>query len=759
MNHLPPIISDLALILLYAGVITLLFKRLRQPLVLGYIVAGVLASQHIPYLPAVTDIENIHVWGEIGVIFLLFSLGLHFSFKKLLSAGGTAIIGATTIMGSMMLTGISLGFLMGWRQNDALFLGGMIAMSSTTIIYKAFDDLGVVKKQFASTVLSILILEDILAIVLMVVLSTVSVSKQFEGWDMVESILSLGFFLIIWFVVGLYVVPQLLRYSRKWLNHETLLVVAIGLCLGMVVFAGHVGFSPAMGAFVMGSILCETLEADEINRLVSPVKDLFAAVFFVSVGMMVKPAMLVEYAGPVFLLTAVVMVGMSFFGTLGTMLGGLPLKSALRCGFSLSQIGEFSFIIASLGMTLGVISDFLYPVVVAVSVLTTFATPYMIRYSPQAGEWLEAHMPARWLDFLTRFSAGSQGSYHRTHWQKLYISIARMLLVYTVICMAIFLIAVQLLLPVCQQYISEPWGGIVCALVTFGFMAPFLQAIVEHHKSSLAYRALWADGQVQRGPLVALVLLRYGWVISIVVLVLSRMVELSYAIYVAFVSFVLLIIIVSRTMRRQMMRMEARFMKQLEVRERQAVFMGTKKPAYAAHLITRDIHIESFEIPICSPWAGKSLQKLEVGRRFGAHIMSILRGHLRIYIPGGNEQVFPGDKIFIVGTDDQLHRVEDEINRKPKHSVDGKYKPSHIDFRTSLDHRMSLRQITISPHSPLVGCTVSDSKLREKYHVLLVGIDRGDEKLVAPNADEMLMAGDLLWVVGEEKDLKRLARR
>ncbi len=758
MNHLPPIISDLALILLYAGVTTLLFKRLRQPLVLGYVVAGILASQHIPYLPHVTDIDNIHVWGEIGVIFLLFSLGLHFSFKKLLQAGGTAVIGATTIMTSMMLTGISLGFLMGWRKTDALFLGGMIAMSSTTIIYKAFEDLGVVKKQFASTVLSILILEDILAIVLMVILSTVSVSKQFEGWEMIESILSLGFFLVIWFVVGLYLVPQLLRAFRKWLNHETLLVVAIGLCLGMVVFAAHVGFSPALGAFVMGSILCETIEADDINRLISPVKDLFAAVFFVSVGMMVNPTMLVSHAGPVLLLTVVVMVGMSFFGTLGTMLGGLPLKAALRCGFSLSQIGEFSFIIASLGMTLGVISDFLYPIVVAVSVLTTFATPYMIRYSPQAGDWLEMRMPRRWLEFFTRFSSGSKGSYHRTHWQKLYASTARILLIYTVICIAIFLLASQLLLPLCHRYIAAPWDGIACALCTVLCMAPFLQAIVHHHKSSLPYRALWADGQVQRGPLVALVLLRYGWVIALIVLVLSRMVQVSVAIYVAFISFVLLIIIVSRTMRRQMMRMEARFHKQLEVRERQAIFMGTKKPAYADRLITRDIHIESFEIPVCSTWAGKTFMQLNIGRRFGAHVMSILRGHLRIYIPGGNEQVFPGDKVFIVGTDAQLHQVEAEINQLPTPSEDGTYKPSHIDFKTSLDHHMSLRQITLAPSNPLVGCTVAESQLRETYHVLLVGIDRGDEKLVAPNADEVLLAGDLLWVVGEEKDLKRLVR-
>lgn len=362
MSHLAPLIADLALILICAGIMTLLFKKLKQPLVLGYVVAGFLASPHLSFTPSVMDTANIQTWADIGVIFLLFALGLEFSFKKIVKVGGAAIIAACTIIFCMIMLGIGVGTAFGWQRMDCIFLGGMIAMSSTTIIYKAFDDLGLRKKQFTGLVLSVLILEDILAIVLMVMLSTMAVSNNFEGTEMLESVVKLLFFLILWFVVGIYLIPELLKRSRKLMSEETLLIVSLGLCFGMVVVAAHTGFSAAFGAFIMGSILAETVEAESIERLVNPVKDLFGAIFFVSVGMMVDPAMIVEYAWPIVFITLAVIVGQSVFGTLGVLLAGQPLKMAMQCGFSLTQIGEFAFIIASLGVSLKVTSDFLYPI-------------------------------------------------------------------------------------------------------------------------------------------------------------------------------------------------------------------------------------------------------------------------------------------------------------------------------------------------------------------------------------------------------------
>jgi CPA2 family monovalent cation:H+ antiporter-2 len=384
MSEIEPLIADLALILICAGVMTLIFKRLKQPLVLGYIVAGFIASPHFGLTPSVIDVASVHTWSDIGVIFLLFALGLEFSFKKIVKVGGAAVIAALTIIAGMIFLGFTVGKAFGWGKMDAIFLGGMIAMSSTTIIYKAFEDLGLAKKQFASLVMSILILEDILAVVLMVVLSTVAVSNSFEGGALLGSIGKLVFFLILWFLVGIFLIPLLLRKTKKLMNEETMLVVALGLCFGMVVVAAQTGFSAAFGAFIMGSILAETIEAEHIEKLVKPVKDLFGAVFFVSVGMMVDPAMIGAHYLPIIFITLTVIVGQLIFATLGVLLAGRPLKEAMQCSFSLTQIGEFAFIIATLGVSLKVTSDFLYPIVVAVSVITIFITPYMIRIAETA---------------------------------------------------------------------------------------------------------------------------------------------------------------------------------------------------------------------------------------------------------------------------------------------------------------------------------------------------------------------------------------
>ncbi|MBQ1650052.1 MAG: cation:proton antiporter, partial [Prevotella sp.] len=408
MSNLEPLIADLALILICAGVMTLLFKKLKQPIVLGYIVAGFLASPNMTYMPSVTDGHSVHVWSEIGVIFLLFALGLEFSFKKILKMGAAPIIAACVIIFCMMYVGASVGELFGWKEMDCIYLGGMLAMSSTTIIFKAFDDMGLRKERFAGLVLSVLIIEDILAIVLMVMLSTLAVSKEFEGTQMLTSILQLGFFLILWFTVGIYLIPMFLRKMKPLMNDETLLITALALCFGMVVTASSVGFSAAFGAFIMGSILSETVEAEKIEHLVSPVKNLFGAIFFVSVGMMVDVNLIIEYIVPIVCIIIAIMLGQTILSTGGFLLSGQSLKTSMRCSFSLTQIGEFAFILATLGTSLHVTSDFLYPIVVAVSVFTTFTTPYMIRLAEPAYNVVARILPKKWIEKMERNASEEQ---------------------------------------------------------------------------------------------------------------------------------------------------------------------------------------------------------------------------------------------------------------------------------------------------------------------------------------------------------------
>ncbi|MBR6284802.1 MAG: cation:proton antiporter [Muribaculaceae bacterium] len=498
MSQLEPLIADLALILICAGLMTLLFKSLKQPIVLGYIVAGFLASPNMPYMPSVTDMHGIHLWSEIGVIFLLFALGLEFSFKKILRMGAAPIIAAVAIILGMMYIGALTGHLFGWSDMNCLYLGGMLAMSSTTIIFKAFDDMKLRKERFAGLVLSVLIIEDILAIVLMVMLSTLAVSKEFEGTQMLLSILQLGFFLILWFVVGIYLIPLFLRKAKKLMNDETLLITALALCFGMVVFASAVGFSAAFGAFVMGSILSETVEAKKIEHLVSPVKNLFGAIFFVSVGMMVDVSLIIEYIVPILCIIAAIMLGQTILSTGAFLISGQSLKTAMQCSFSLTQIGEFAFILATLGTSLHVTSDFLYPIVVAVSVFTTFTTPYMIRLAEPAYNVVARVLPAKWVAKLESNAVEDEDNTETNEIHQLWRSELKhfiaIILINFVLCVAIIAIMYYYGAPLILDMLPDPWSGIVIALVTLSVCAPFIWSLMRRGGDSDNVNTLWYQG-------------------------------------------------------------------------------------------------------------------------------------------------------------------------------------------------------------------------------------------------------------------------
>ena len=505
--------SDLALILICAGFMTLLFKSLKQPIVLGYIVAGFLASPNMPYMPSVTDMHGIHLWSEIGVVFLLFALGLEFSFKKILKMGAAPIIAAIAIILSMMYVGSLTGQLFGWSDMDCIYLGGMLAMSSTTIIFKAFDDMGLRKERFAGLVLSVLIIEDILAIVLMVMLSTLAVSKEFEGSQMLSSIIQLGFFLVLWFTVGIYLIPLFLKKAKPLMNEETLLITALALCFGMVVFASAVGFSAAFGAFVMGSILAETVEGKQIEHLVAPVKNLFGAIFFVSVGMMVDVALIIEYIVPILCIIVAIMLGQTILSTCGFLLSGQSLKTSMQCSFSLTQIGEFAFILATLGTTLHVTSDFLYPIVVAVSVFTTFTTPYMIRLAEPAYNVMARVLPAKWIAKMERnVSEGAEK--HKTNelrqlWRTEFKRYVFIMLINSVLCIAIISIMYYYGAPLIMNMLPEPWSGVALAFVTLFVCGPFIWSLMRQGGNSDNVNKLWNEGgRYERVKITALALLR-----------------------------------------------------------------------------------------------------------------------------------------------------------------------------------------------------------------------------------------------------------
>lgn len=745
MSHLATLISDLALILVCAGLMTLLFKKLKQPLVLGYVVAGFLASPHMPYTPSVMDTANIQTWADIGVVFLLFALGLDFSLKKIAKVGGAAVIAACTIIFCMILLGIAVGTGFGWKRMDCIFLGGMIAMSSTTIIYKAFDDLGLRKKQFAGLVLSVLILEDILAIVLMVMLSTMAASHNFEGAEMMESILKLMFFLVLWFVVGIYLIPGLLKRCRKLMSDETLLIVSLGLCFAMVVIASQTGFSPAFGAFIMGSILAETAEAESIERLVNPVKDLFGAVFFVSVGMMVNPAMIVQYAGPILAITLAVILGQAVFGTLGVLLSGQPLKMAMQCGFSLTQIGEFAFIIASLGVSLKVTSDFLYPIVVAVSVITTFLTPYMIRLAGPASTFVDSHLPERWHVWLERYANGSHTVNHESLWKRLIVSLVRITVVYSIVSIAVIAIAFRLLVPLLREALPGVWGSLVAALIIVLGISPFLRAIMIKKNHSVEFTTLWKESRANRAPLVATIILRILVAAGFVMFVIGGLFKMSIGLVLGVAVLLLILMIMSRQLKKQSILIERTFFQNLRYRDMRAEYMGEKKPEYAGRLLSRDLHLTDYVVPAEAEWAGRTLGELSFGSRYGVHVVSILRGKRRFNIPGASVRLFPQDKIQVIGTDEELAVFSKDMEQASALDTDVVEKSETI-----------LRQFKVDENSPFLGKTLREAGIREQYHCLIVGVERSDETLHAPDPREPFMVDDVVWVVGESEDVYKL---
>lgn len=752
MNEIPYLVKDLALILMVAGIVTIIFKKLKQPLVLGYIVAGFLVSPHMPYTMSVIDESDIKTWADIGVIFTLFSLGLDFSFKKIVKMGASPIIATVVIVFSMMMLGISVGHGFGWSKMDCIFLGGMLAMSSTTIIYKAFDDMGLRQQKFAGIVMSVLILEDILAIVMMVMLSAIAGGSNPDGEQMLGSIVKIGFFLVLWFIVGIFAIPWFLRSVRKLVNNETLLIVALGLCCGMAVLSTKVGFSSAFGAFVMGSILAETVEAEKIIKLVEPVKNLFGAIFFVSVGMLVDPKILVEYALPILALVCTILVGQAILGTLGFMLGGESLKSAMRCGFSMSQIGEFSFIIASLGLSLGVISNFLYPVVVAVSVITTFLTPYMIRLATPTYLVMEKHLPDKLINVLNHFAMSHPSTTQQSKWKSLLKQMTINTVAYSILSAAVITLMFTFVLPFMRSLFPgwrlHWYANAITGLLTIIIIAPFLRAIVMKKNHSNEWRRLWVESSINRIPLLFTIFLRFVIALGFIFYICNYLTRFTNALMIIIGVVVVSLMIASRWTKKRSIKMERVFIHNLRSRDIMAQVNGEKKPLYEGHLLDRDIHISEFEVPVDSTWGGKSLQQLHLRQRFGIDMSSIMRGSQRLNIPNGETIIFPGDKLQVIGNDEQLQKFATSIAQD--------IYPEDLEIEK---REMKLRQLIISSKSEFCGKSLIESGIRDKYNCMVVGLEEGQENLTKIAPSYVFQKGDILWIVGEESDLQKIMEK
>ena len=734
MSSLPPIFVDLAVILITAGVITVVFKWLKQPLVLGYIVAGFFIGPYFPWFPAVTDESNVHVWSDIGIVFLMFALGLEFSVKKLKRVGATGAITALTELAVMFVAGNTVGHLLGMGTMDCVFLGCMLSISSTTIIIKSFEDLKLKQQRFTGTVTAVLVVEDLIAVLLLVVLSTLSVGKSFDGGELALSMVKLVFFLIVWFTFGIFLIPTFLRWMRRWMTEETLCVVAVGLCFGMVVLAAFAGFSTALGAFVMGAILSETIEADVIHRIITPLKNLFGAVFFVSVGMLVDPGVLVKHWLPIVVIAAVVIVVKSSAATLGILLSGKPLRSAMQGGFCFCQIGEFSFIIAGLGLSFHVINPTLYPIIVSVSILTTFVTPYMIKAGLPAYELIWPKLPNRLKEAMERYSTSGRVT---THEKKLGTFVRKQLtsiLLYSAISIALGLLSILLLRPAIDSLfeswgIAQLWGRLLGMMVTLVAMAPFLWALAVKNVSRDRIRKMLHTYNHSQVAVIPLLALRYFIALFMVGWIISRSMHLAAGLVVVAAIVVVAVVLLSRRATNFYNRIEDHFVTNFYGRQAQNSFKIPES-------LEKNFVMERMTVTPYSPLSGKRLMDSNMRQEYGVNLVSIERAGKVYDLPDKEMLIMPADRLTLLGNEEQLSRVRAAVEVEPDMLI-----------HDHSDNEINTYRLAVGANSHFVGMSIKDSHLMDNFKAMVIAIERGKDYMVNPPANTVFNLGDFVWIV------------
>ena len=763
MSHLPTIITDLAMILLVAGVTTILFKKINQPLVLGYIIAGFITGPNFSFFPTITDKVNVQSWSEIGVIFLLFALGLEFSFYKLKKVGNTAFVSTAVIICSMLFVGYGVGQLLGWSHMDSIFLGGMLSMSSTAIIIKAFDDLQLRAKSFTEVVFGVLIVEDIAGIAMMVILSTIAVATS--GISTTELALSVGrlvFFLVLWFVAGMYLIPTFFKKAQSLMTDETLVVVSIGLCLGMVFLATHLGFSSALGAFIMGSLIAEAPNAEHIEHLVSPIKDLFGAVFFVSVGMMVNPALLADYAIPVAVLVATTILGQLFFSTCGVLAAGQKLHTAVLCGFSLTQIGEFSFILATLGMNLGVTSDFLYPIIVAVSVITTFTTPFFINAAEPAYAKLVNILPQRFLDWLDRYTDNNDSKGDQD-WKNLLTDYVLHMVIYSTLLFAIILAATLYFLPYLKQ-LELPYANFITAGAALIVMSPILRAVLVNRAGSAElFSILWFKRRANHLPLMILVAGKVLVAALSLYFVFNDLLGIHGLLAFAAIIVAVYFIASSDWLMGEYLRIESRFLVNLNEKHMRKHREAQGEKGEQGHWFDEELYLAYYKVADNSPIIGKTMKQLAVRQYYGCNVLQMRTPQSAIDMPGGEVTVTKDANLLVIGTEGQLKIMDAAIIQRhlELHRLWG---PVTLRQFMLEDHAYAPEQqflslaITIDEHSPILGTSLKAADLRHKWNCLVIGLERGAFTITNPNVDLVFEKNDLLWVLGKQKMMNTLIR-
>ncbi|KAB8028110.1 cation:proton antiporter [Fluviispira multicolorata] len=740
MFHIPQLIIDLSVMLGVAAVVTYIFRKINQPVVLGYIVAGIIVGPYTHPFFSIVDVSSVNTWAELGVIFLMFSLGLEFSFKRLakvgVSAGGTAIIQIIF----MLIIGIFVAKLIGLSHMDSLFLGCMIAISSTTIIIKALEELGLKNKKFVDLVFGILIVEDLAAILMLVALTNISLTSSVGGFDLLLAGGKLVVVIGIWFLVGIFIVPRFVKKVSQQKNNEMLVVVSIGLCLGLVALASYFNYSVALGAFIMGSIIAETPESHQIENLIQPLKDIFGAVFFVSVGMLLDPHAIVNNISSILIISLVIIFGKLISVTIGAIITGQTLPNALQTGFSMAQIGEFSFIIASLGISFKVIDNKIYPIIVTASLITTFTTPYFIRYSSNTSRYLEKNMPLSIRNKLTRYTSWFQRITVIEDKQKSLNKKTLQWLLNLIVIIAIFLIISDKFSPFIYNYIENKLiANIVAWLVAFSISSPSIWAMLNIFK--IKYKRSFKN--LIGKEVISLFVSRALTIIFIGILSL-KFYPSPITLAITLIISILFLILFQNKMRIYYNWIENQFSSSYNTQNRSKPNM----PPLYEQLAPWDAHLVEVKVPMNSFVIGRSILELNLRKRFGITIVAIGRGEQTIVSPNIKDIIYPCDTLLCFSTDQEIEIFKSELEL------------SNINNPlTEITPEYELKRFFVNRGSYINGLSIKDAAISERFNCIIVGIERDNDRIKNPKSSHILKENDILWIVGEIKKLELFSNK
>ncbi|MGN0969475.1 MAG: cation:proton antiporter [Evtepia sp.] len=763
MQEIPALISDLATILVLAAITTLLCKKINLPSVLGYILAGFLVGPVVDFIPTIHDMANIEVWSDIGVIFLMFGLGLEFSLHKMAEVGVPGCLSAGIQALGMGIVGFFLGILLGWGTMNSVFLGVMLAMSSTMITMKSIEDMGLKEEKFSDLAMGTLVIEDIIAIFAMVILSTIAVSQSISGLALAERLGILLLYLALWLILGIYLVPTLMKKLVGLMNDEVLLIFSLALCFLMALLAEEIGLSTELGAFLAGSLLAGTVHAERVEHLITPCKNLFGAVFFVSVGFMVQPAMILKYIAPILLLAVVAIVGKLFFLTLGGLAAGQELDVSISSAAAQTQVGEFSFIIAGLGQSLSVTGAFLYPIIVAVSVVTTFTTPFLLKLAGPLTRLLERILPDKWLAAIAKYSAAKQAdksgeNKDLTFFLKYYF---QTLALYGVLAVGVILLGVRSLLPFLLRL---DWGGRRAELVACGimylallFLLPAMLRIKKRY-----FTALWLESTSNRLLLSILMIFRAGVVILLAVLPAFLIFQVN-PLWLASGAIPLMWIITrSDRLTGHYLEVEARFLANFNERKLAEQF-GQGDQAEVHHWLTEQLYVVTLACPEKYVGEGMTLWDHGWGSADHINIIKIIRGKEHINIPEGDVKTRGGDLLVAMGSRRDLE------NFCFKQTVDGvrPQKGSRLQtLKEYIENQEGIPQtrqllccgVSLGKDLPQQGRSIRDSGIKEEWSAFLIGLERDLLPIPNPDRSMTLRTGDLLWVMGSQEMAGKLVR-